>query len=180
MRRFAVRLRQGAAQTVAAILLAAGFTVVVLESQAEQTLVGARVTVMGAAFFVAALLIGSTRLVGLATLPALGGAFLALAAGPEPAWVRSILLGCLWYAATETAWDAIERRDGATRLRAFSARRINEVATVVTVAVGFSAFAFALSALAPTRNLFTVGIAILVVLIGLAAATRLLGDEPAP
>ena len=176
MSRFDFGLRRGTAQTVAALVLAVGFVVVVLDTQVEQTLVGARITVMGAAFFAVALLIGSSRLVGLATLPALGGAFLALAAAPEPAWVRSILLGSVWYATMELAWDAIERRDGARRSRAFGARRVNETATVIAVALGFSAAAFALSTFAPTRTLFTVGVAILVLLVGLASATRLLGD----
>lgn len=170
--RRSVELRNGLAQTVASLVLAGGFVVLVATSDLSRNGAGTRVAAAGVALFAGALLFGSTRVLGLTTLPVLGGAFLAVAGAAEPAWVRSILLGGLWYVVVELAWDAIERRDGAARSPGFSNRRINEVTTVVILALGISTMAFLLSSYAPPRTLFAVGAVVLILLAGLAAATR--------
>ena len=77
----------------------------------------------------------------------------ASAAGQIPEWVRSMIVGCLWYVALELAWDSIERRNGVARSSALELRRTNEVAVVVVVALAVSVGGYALSFLHLPRNL---------------------------
>jgi hypothetical protein len=170
-------LRGGRLQTGAALGLA-GLTVgVIAASSSSQTEIAGRFAIVGAVLFAVALALGSPRFVGLATLPVLGGALMASAAAPEPAWVRSIVLGSLWYVAVEVAWDAIERRDGAERSVALDHRRTHEVATVMMLSLVTTTAGFLLSFLAPTRSLLVVGLVILGLLVALTRATQLLSDQ---
>lgn len=121
---------------------------------------GGRLALVGVALFVTGLALGRAGIVGLASLPVLGGALAGLADGAETDWVRSIVLGCLWYLAVELAWEAIERRDGADRTEAFNARRIEETTTVVTISLLITVAGALLSFLAPARTVLAVALVI--------------------
>ena len=128
--------------------------------------------ITGVVLFAIALVVGSPRFVGLATVPVLGGALIASALGAEPAWLRSIVLGCVWYVAVELAWEAIERRDGAQRSIAFDNRRSNEIATVVLLSLAATTAGVAFSFLAPARTIIAVGMVFVVLLTAMSWATR--------
>lgn len=176
MERRGVVLREGGRQTVAALGLAGVTAGVVAASSWAQSEIAGRLAIVGVALFAIALVLGSPRLVGLATLPVLGGALIASAAAAEPAWVRSIVLGCLWYVAAELAWDAIERRDGTERSSALDNRRTYEVATVVMLSLTITTVGFLVSFLAPARTMLVVGLVVLGLLAALRLATRHLAD----
>ena len=109
-------LKDGLLQTGTALALAGATAGVIASSSWTRTEVAGRLAITGVVLFAIALVVGSPRFVGLATVPVLGGALIASALGAEPAWLRSIVLGCVWYVAVELAWEAIERRDGAQTL----------------------------------------------------------------
>ena len=163
----AVVRREGLAQMVAALAFASGAGGFVVATSWDQSQIAGRLAIGGVALFVLALTIGSPHLVGATTVPMLGSALMASGAGSEPAWVRSIVLGCLWYVAAELAWDAIERRDGCERSREFGFRRTNEVATVVVLSLGVTTVGFLLSFLAPTRSMVAAGAALLGLVVAL-------------
>jgi len=172
-----VVMREGRLQAGAALGLAGVIASAVALSSSTQTEIAGRLSFSGVALLSLALALGSARLVGVATLPVLGGALIASATANEPAWVQSIVLGCLWYVAAEFAWDAIERRDGAMRSGSFNTRRINEVATVVTLALITATAGFLLSFLAPVRTVLAVGPVMAGLLAGLIVATRHVTDS---
>lgn len=165
-------VRNGLAQSGFAIVLALVVAALIVTPSSGQSEIAGRLAVIGLALFVVTLAIGSPRLIGLTTVPVLGGALLASASAAEPAWIRSIVIGSLWFLAVEIAWEAVERRDGADRKSAYDNRRINELAMVTTLSVGVTTLGFLLSAVAPTRTLFVIGIVVLGLLLALSLATR--------
>ena len=152
--------------------LAGAVATVIATSSSTVTAVSGRLAIVGLALFAIAVGLGSARLVGLATLPVLGAALVVSAAAAEPAWVRSIVLGIVWYMAVELAWEAVERRDGVRRSSAFNDRRVEEVTTVVILAFVVTTTGFLLSFLAPVRNVLIVGSVIICLIAGLRLATR--------
>lgn len=172
-----VLLREGRLQAGAALGLAGVIVGVIAEPSWTRSEVAIRLAIGGVIVFAIALALGSMRLVGAATLPVLGAALIASAAAGDPAWVRSIVLGILWYIAAELAWHAIERRDGAERSRALNNRRIDEVAVVVSLSLVVTTAGFLSSFLAPVRTALAVGIVILGLFAALSWATRHVSDS---
>lgn len=165
-------LRAGWVQTVAALVLAAVTATLIAVSTSSLSGVAGRLAIASVVVFAVATLLGSARVVGLTTVPVLGAALMASATTEEPAWVRSMVLGCIWYVAVELAWDSIERRDGGHRSSALDHRRAFEVATVVVISLAVTSAGFAASTLAPQRTLFAQAAMVLVVLAALGFAIR--------
>ena len=161
-------LRPGRLQAAAAVVLAA-VTAAVIAGVSTRADFAGRLAIVGVVFFAIALALGSARFVGIATVPVLGSAMVAAGGADDPAWVRSIVVGCLWYLAVELAWDSIERRDGGERSSALVHRRVHEVATVVTLSLVVTIAGFAASGVAPQRMLLTQG----PIVVGLIAALGL-------
>jgi len=162
------RLQAGVALGIAGAIA----TVIALSSSSETEIIAVRLALFGVALFTIGVVLGSARLVGIATLPMLAAALVVSVAAAEPAWVRSIVVGIVWYMAVEMAWDAIERRDGVERSSAFNDRRIDEVTTVVILALVITTAGFLLSFLAPVRTVLVAGLVISCLLAGLRLATR--------
>ena len=162
-------LRPGRFQAVAAVVLAAATAAVIAAPTSARADFGGRLAMVGVVAFVIALAVGSARAVGLATVPVLGSALIATSGADDPDWVRSIVVGCLWYVAVELAWDSIERRDGGERTSALVHRRVHEVATVVTLSLIVTISGFLASGVAPPRTLLTQG----PIVVGLLAAIGL-------
>ena len=162
-------LREGRLQTAAALVVALAIVGVVAVPSWTESQTAGRMAMFGFALFAVALAIGSARLVGIATLPILAAALVASAGADDPAWVRSIVLGVLWYLAAELAWEGIERRDGARRSSAFNDRRIDEATTVLVLSLAVTTAAFLSSFVTPVRTVVAVG----VVVVGLITAFNL-------
>lgn len=162
-------LREGRLQTAAALVVALAIVGVVAVPTWTESQIPGRMAIFGFGLFALALSVGSARLVGVATLPIFAAALIASAGADDPAWVRSIVLGVLWYIAAELAWEGIERRDGATRSSAFNDRRIDEATTVLAVSLAVTTAAFLTSFLAPVRTVLAVGL----VIVGLITALNL-------
>jgi len=170
-------LNAGRWQAAVALGMAGAVATVIAYSSPSKTEIASRLAILGVALFAVAVTLGSARLVGVATLPVLAAALVSSVAAAEPAWVRSIVLGIAWYTAVELAWDAIERRDGVERSRAFNDRRIDEVTTVVILALVITTAGFLLSFLAPVRTVLVAGLVVICLLAGLRLATRRLGTS---
>lgn len=98
------------------------------------------------------LILGSARWVASASLPMVGGIVLESGFAEESSWMRPIALGCWWYVTMEVSWEAIERRHGARTTAEATAHRVQEVATVVGVALLIGVGASALASIAPARS----------------------------
>ena len=162
-------LRDGRLQTAASLVIALAIVGIVAVPSWTESQTAGRMAIFGFGLFAFALAVGSARVVGIATLPIFAAALIASAGADEPAWVRSIVLGVLWYLAAELAWDGIERRDGVRRSSAFNDRRIDEATTVLVLSLAVATVAFLTSFLAPVRTVLAVGL----VLVGLITALNL-------
>lgn len=161
--------RDGRLQTAAALVVALAIVGVAAVPSWTESQTAGRMAIFGFGLFALALAVGSARLVGVATLPIFAAALIASASADDPAWVRSIVLGVLWYLAAELAWEGIERRDGARRSRAFNDRRIDEVTTVLVLSLAVTTATFLTSFVTPVRTVLAVG----VVIVGLITALNL-------
>lgn len=126
--------------------------------------------VAGVILLVGFLLIGTSRWMGLASAPMVGAIVLEAGFADEPSWVRSILLGCVWYLTMECAWEAVDRRDGARHTRAANQRRLQEVVAVAVCALGLGAAAAVATTAAPLRSVLLQALAVsalLAVFVGL-------------
>lgn len=155
------RFHGGSTQGIGALVAAGVTTTMIAASNWTGDNVAGRFALAGFALFVIALAFGSARFVGMASLPVLGSALFASTTADSPAWVRSIVVGCLWYVAVELAWDSIERRKGVRRSRALELRRINEVSSIAVISLGVTVTAYAGSSLDAPRTL--IGQAVIVV-----------------
>jgi hypothetical protein len=169
-------LREGLLQGVTALAMAGATATLIAISAGSRADYAGRLAAGAVVIFALGLVLGSARTIGLTTLPMLGAALAAPATAGSPMWLRSMIIGILWYIASELAWDAIERRDGAKRSATLDFRRAFEVSTVATVALAITAAGFVASNLAPTRTLLSVGFVIGGLYVGLSLATRHVGD----
>ena len=172
-------LRDGRLQTGAALVVAMAIVGVVAVPTWTESQTAGRMAILGFGLFALALAVGSAQLVGITTLPIFGAALIASAGADEPAWIRSIVLGVLWYLAAELAWEGIERRDGVARSSAFNDRRIDEATTVLVLSLAITSVAFLISFLAPVRTVLAVGLVIVGLVTALILANRhlSLGDH---
>jgi len=160
--------RPGAAQAVLSLVAAVSATVAIGSASPISSEIGGRLAVGALVFFILMLAYGSTRFVGLSSVPMLAAA-LSTSSSSNPAWVFAIVIGCLWYAAIELAWESIDRRSRGVPSETVSQRRLNEVATVATLALAVTAAALAAASVAPQRTLLYQG----PIIIGLFAAVTL-------
>lgn len=179
-----VFVREGRLQAGAALGLAMVLAATIATPTWPDAQTAGRLAIVGVVLLAAALVIGSARLVGLTTLPILGSALVASVAAEDPAWVRSIVVGILWYVVAELAWDAIERRDRVRRTTAFRDRRIDETTTVILVTFAAAGLGLLASSQAPVRTAFALGPIIIGLLVALVVTTRHLrrtaGGEQGP
>ena len=175
-------LREGWQQAMAAILLLIAAAVVIAVSTWSQSQTAGRLAAAGVVLFVIALLLGSGRLVAITSLPVLIAGLITLVGQENPAWIRGMVVGLLWYVAAELAWDAIERRDGVRRTVAHNHRRTDEVSKVVLMSLSVSAVAILISGTAPVRSMLvlaTVLVALAASLATMAQVSRRFGtDQP--
>ena len=146
-------LRSGSTQALAAISVAVLTAALIAIPTWDQNPSTGRFAFLGVLVFCLALAIGSSRTVGVASLPILSSAFITSATSAQTEWIQSIVVGCLWYLAVELAWESIGRRTSAQRSVAASLRRINEVSTVVVVALALTVVAFAGATFDATRTI---------------------------
>ena len=165
-------LRDGRPQTAAALVVALAIVGLVAVPTWTESQAAGRMVILGFGLFALAVAVGSARLVGVATLPIFAAALIASTGANDPAWVRSIVLGVLWYLAAELAWEGIERRDGATRSSAFNERRIDEATTVIVLSLVVTTTAFLTSFLTPVRTVLAVGLVIVGLITALNLANR--------
>ncbi|NNC80805.1 MAG: hypothetical protein HKN94_11725 [Acidimicrobiales bacterium] len=161
----ALTFRPGAVQAVLSLVAAVSVTAAIASASPISTEIGGRLAVAAFVCFILTLAYGSARFVGLSSIPMLSAA-LAASSSNDPAWVPAIVIGCLWYAAVELAWESIDRRSRGTPSVAVSQQRLNEVATVATLALAVTAAALTFASAAPQRTLLSQG----PIIIGLFAA----------
>lgn len=153
-------IRPGWPWSLAAVGLAVATAVATRLTATEALVAVTPLVVTGVVLLAVLLFVGSSRWVGVASLPIVGSIVLEAGFADEPSWIRSIVLGCLWYLTLECAWEAIERRDGARWTSAAQRHRVQEVLAVVSISLGVGLVAAAATALAPLRSVLVQALAI--------------------
>ena len=145
-------IRPGVWLSVAAVALAV-LTAVVIRITASDGIdaVNALVAVMLLAH-AALVLIGSSRWIGLTSIPVVVAVMVEAGLATQPAWTRSIVIGVLWFLTMEVSWEAIDRRSGVSYTEAATRRRLQEVVSVVGVALAVGFVATAATTIAPVRS----------------------------
>lgn len=144
--------RNGLWSSVAAVAVAAVATLVLVATATEGLTLVRSLAIVAVAAHVASIVFGAARLVGASMVPMVGAIAVESGMGSEPSWIRSLVLGCLWFVACELAWEAIDRRRGFHYAPAAVAQRVQEVATVVGATLAIGALAAAAVSLAPARS----------------------------
>ncbi len=167
-----ISVRAGWPAALVGLILAAATTVTIIVSSTVSVWLAGRLAIAGLVVFAAGIAFGSERMTGASALPMLAGAILGADPGLGLPWGRALIIGCIWYGALEAGWSSIEYRHGARTAAAVTRRRIQEVATIVMLAVVVGAGGIALGELAPTRTLLVRGSVIAAVLVALAMGLR--------
>ena len=171
-----IGVRPGAGIGLSALVVASAAVVLAIVSADDLAVIVFQFSMVAMVLFVVGVLAGSERGVAVASLPFLAGAALALD-DPDEDWSRALVVGLLWYVASELAWASIETRDDVDRSPAIGRRRTREVATIVVTAAGIGLAAIVLAQAAPTRTLVVKGAVVIAMVVGLAAAARALVPE---
>ena len=170
-----VMLREAAGATVVAAALAIATAVAIRVTATEAITAVTPLVATGVILHWIFLIVGSVRWVGVASAPMAAAIVLEAGFADEPSWIRSILIGCLWYVTMEASWEAIHRRRvvrvvrirpwGASSFPSFpgrrslytreaNERRVHEVVTVVALSLALSLAAMAATVVAPVRSVF--------------------------
>jgi hypothetical protein len=165
-------LADGWPQALGALFLAGAAAGVIAASSWSRSQSAGRLAIFGIVLFLIALIWGSELLVGLASLPVLVAALVSTVGGDNPAWIRALVVGVLWFLAAELGWDAIERRDGVRRTAAYSNRRIDEATTIVLLSLAVTLAVFLASRTAPLRTVFVMAIALLAIAAAIGGAAQ--------
>lgn len=170
-------VRAGLGASVLSWLLVAATAAYVAITATEQPRVVA--TLMVAAFVTHAVVIfvGSPRLVISSSVFVLAAVTVEALGSDEPLWIRSIIVGLLWYVAMEVSWHALERRDGTIFTRAAVAHRVQEVAGVVALTLALGLVAIVLATAAPGRSVALQAMVLGGVLAAVAALARQLAPD---
>lgn len=150
---------------------AAGLTVATIARTAPDDILTTRLALLGLALFVIALVAGSSRLVGLSSIPTLGAAVIAPAVATDPSWAGTLLVGCAWYLSVELAWTGLDRREHGPIGRPLARRRLHEVTTVVALTLAVGLVGATAADIAPPRSLYLQGPVVLALLAVLGAVT---------
>lgn len=176
-----VSVRPGWSSALVALALAATTAVLIGHWADDASWLTVRGSLAGLLLLGTGLAVGSTGLVGAASLPILAAAVIGIDRPGGHAWGPALLLAVLWYVTTESAWLSIEARTETVRTAAIERQRAREVATVVVVSVSVGLGGMAFASLAPPRTAAVRAAAASVVLVGLAALARhLAGRNPPP
>ena len=144
-------MQPGLRYTVVAAALACAVAVgVAATAEVGATVVG-QLAWLAAVLYLGFLAAGSSRWIGVSAGPLLFAAGIEAAFGDEPTWMRSLIVGCLWFVAVEAGWEAIDRRSGARVSTAAIARRLQEICTVVVVTAAVALAATISVGAAPPR-----------------------------
>lgn len=146
-------MRPGSALTAIAAALASIVALGVSLTAVEGRVVVNQLLGLALLIYILPLFVGSARWLGASSIPLLGAATIEAGFGAEPTWLRSLAIGCAWFVAVEAGWEAIDRRSGAHYTNAATARRLQEVTTVVAISVFVGAAATLGAVLAPTRSI---------------------------
>lgn len=173
------RPRAGWRPTLVALLAGATTAALVVRWAVSAEWLVVRGVAAGGFLLVIGLLVGSTGVVGLASLPLLSGVVLGFDHPAGHAWGQTLLVAILWYLTTEAAWASVEARGDTVRSPAVGRRRLEEVAAVVVVAVVVGLAGAGLAEVAPPRTAVVKVSAVAVALIGLTALARHLATQAA-
>jgi len=165
-----IEARPGWVAGLAGAVGATAAAAVAVVSADELAVIVLQFSVLAVALLTVGVFAGSGRVVAAASLPFLVGAVVGL--NRDEHWGPALVVGLLWYGASETAWISIETRIDGERSPAVGRLRTREVATVVVLAATIGLTAFALAGAAPTRTLLIKAVVVAGVLAGLTAASR--------
>jgi hypothetical protein len=128
----------------------------------------------------------SERVVAFATGPALIGLAIGTSGSSQIAWGRALIVGCLWYLATEAALTSIEWSGELQVSAGALQRRLADVSTVVLVGSSVAVLGVVAAGWAPDRSV-TARVIVLAAVIGALvvgvrhlAATQPSADSEAP
>lgn len=145
-------IRPGVWFSVVAVALASATVAIVVTTSIEGRTVVIQLAVLTMILYSWFLLIGSARWIGIASVPLLIAAGIEAGFGEDPTWIRSVIIGCLWFVSVEAGWEAIDRRRGARYTSTANFRRIQDVLTVLGLAVTIGLIATIAATLAPARS----------------------------
>jgi len=101
---------------------------------------------------VGSLILGLPQVMASSTVLIMGAVMVEAGLSDDPSWIRALVIGCLWFVTIETGWEALDRRDGSRRSAGSVAWRVQEVTTVVVVALILGLVAAVSTSLAPSRT----------------------------
>ncbi len=173
-------IRPGLWFSVVAIVAAGVTAWVAWATSSEGRTVVLQLGVLAVVVFSGFLLIGAGRWIGVASLPMFGATAVEIGFADDPTWMRSIIIGALWFVTLEAGWEAIDRRSGSTYSAAATARRLQEVGTVLGLSLLIGLLATLAATVAPCRSVLIQGLVIGIFLLGLIAFGRLVAPDPSP
>jgi hypothetical protein len=168
-------VRPGWPAAVAGVVVAAATSLWLIRTGETWLWLSPRLVLAGLALYVLSVGMGLQRGIGCAAVPVLTAAVFSEDVTGGIDWGRPLIIGCMWYVASELGWESIERSD-IVASRAVGSQRQREVATVVIVTIVIGLLAAGAATFAPTRRAF----AVVAVVAALGAALNRLNRQAEP
>ena len=167
---------EGRVRTVALPAMSLGFGtaagLMMWRTASELAWVVARLEVLALVMLAVGMGLRSERIVALATGPALIGLLVGTVGRTEIAWGQALIIGCLWYLASEAALSSTEWSGGLQVAASVLQRRLLDVATVVLVGASVVVLGFAVAGWAPDRTITARVVVLVAVIAALGAGIR--------
>jgi hypothetical protein len=172
-------VRPGWPAAVAGVVVAAATSLWLIRTGETWLWLSPRLVLAGLALYVLSVGMGLQRGIGCAAVPVLTAAVFSEDVTGGIDWGRPLIIGCMWYVASELGWESIERSD-IVASRAVGSQRQREVATVVIVTIAIGLLAAGAATFAPTRTLLLRAFAVVAVVAALGAALNRLNRQAEP
>lgn len=170
-------LRPGLGASLLSWMLVAVTATLVAATATELQGIVLRLMVAAVVMHTVVIFVGSPRLVIGSSVFILVAVTVEALESSEPLWIRSILIGLLWYVAMEVSWHALDRRTGTIYSRAALVRQVQHVAGVVALTLVLGLVAIVLATAAPGRSVALQAAVLGAMLVVLTAVARQLRSD---
>ena len=157
---------------IASLCLGAIAALIAWRTASDLAWIAARLEVLAVVLLAIGIGLRSEQVIALATGPALVGLLVGTVGRAEIAWGQALIVGCLWYLATEAALSSAEWSGGLRVSAGVLQRRVLDVATVVLVGSSVVALGFVIAGWAPDRTITARVVVLVVVIAALGAGIR--------
>jgi len=158
--------------SIAAVALSVATMLAITSTASASNQFVDQLMVLAVVVHAACIAFGTSRWIGLASVPVVLAIVTESGFSDDPSWIRATAVGCLWFVTMEMSWEAIDRRRKGTRTTGAMARRVQDIAAVLGITLAIGLVASATATFAPERTVLIQALVFVILFGGCVAMIR--------